>query len=63
MMHSDNGGGGVDDTASDASSATTKTGSGSLSGERRAGCQAALIREANRTIREDRTDRMKTISR
>jgi Mn-dependent DtxR family transcriptional regulator len=61
MMHSDNGGSsGVDNTASDASSASTaKQGRGSHYREK-GGLDARLtsIREANRTIREDRTDRM-----
>jgi DtxR family transcriptional regulator, manganese transport regulator len=59
MMHSDSGGG-VNDAASDAPSATTeKQNRGSLFREK-GGLDARLtsIREANRTIREDRTDRM-----
>lgn len=61
MMHSDSGGSSsADNTASDASSASTsKQGRGSRYREK-GGLDARLtsIREANRTIREDRTDRM-----
>ncbi len=61
MMHSDSGGSsGVDNTASDASSAATAKQSRGSHYREKGGLDARLtsIREANRTIREDRTDRM-----
>lgn len=61
MMHSDNGGSsGVDNTASDASSASAAKQGRGLHYREKGGLDARLtsIREANRTIREDRTDRM-----
>ena len=60
MMHSDSGGSVVDDTSSDASSTTTARQNRGPMYQGKGGLDARLssIREANRTIREDRTDRM-----
>ena len=62
MMHSDSGSssGSVDDTSSDASPTTTSRSNREPLYQGKGGLDARLssIREANRTIREERTDRM-----